>query len=110
MVNVTETKKLTKLNFNGTEIVVNSEDTIIWNQITIETTEGNEFIVKEGDTIQFMIDSGEIKSGMVTKLSGKKENVEISIMPDDGHKESWKVSLIKEGTLKVIKNETEDEE
>lgn len=107
MIKVTETKKLTKLDFNGKEITVNSEDTIVWTQIKVETDE-DELIVNEGDTVQFITDGGELKKGMTTKLSGKKEKAEITIAFDDGHKETWSVCSIKEGTLKVIETVEKD--
>ena len=107
MLNVVETKKLTRLDYNGTEVIVNSEDTIVWNQIKVVTKNG-EIIVNEGDNIKFITDAGEIKQGMTTKLSGKKDKVRITITFEDGHEETWSVCSIKEDTLKVINDEEEE--
>lgn len=104
MINVTETKKLTKLDFNGKEIVVNSEDTEVWVRITIDG-ENNEIILNEGDTIQFVTNNAEIKSGILSKIGGKKEKTKLTISFDDEHKETWGICSIKEGTLKVVDKE-----
>jgi hypothetical protein len=107
VINVTETKKLTKLDFNGKEIVVNSEDTTVWNQIKVESEDG-EFIINEGDTVQFVTNSGEVKQGLAIKLSGKKEKVKIKVAFDDEHDETWGICSIKEDTLKVVGDKEKD--
>lgn len=101
MVSVTETKKLTKLDFNGKEIVVNSEDTVVWNRIKVED-DGSEITVNEGDTIQFTTDSGELKNGIVAKISGKKEKTKIKIAFEDGHDETWSICSIQDNSLKNL--------
>ena len=100
MINVLETKKLTKLDFNGKEIVVNSEDTTVWNQVTIENKD-DEIVLNEGDTVRFTTESGELKEGLVIKLSGKKEKVKIKIAFNDEHEETWGICSIKEGSLEI---------
>ena len=109
MVNVTETKKLTKLDFNGKEIVVNAEDTTVWNQVTIED-DGNEIVVNEGDNIQFITDNGEFKKGLVAKVSGKKEKTRITIAFEDSHEETWSICSIKDKSLKNLSEDEEDKE
>lgn len=104
MINVTETTKLTKLEVNGKEYIVNSEDTTNWTRIKIEN-EDSEFIINEGDTVQFVTNSGEVKQGLAAKLSGQKEKVKIKLVFDDEHSETWGICSIKEGTLKVIDKE-----
>ena len=106
MINVLETKKLTKLDFNGKEIVVNSEDTTVWNQVKFETKD-EEIILDEGNTVRFVTESGEVKEGLVIKLSGKKEKVKITIAFNDEHEETWGICSIKEGSLKILNNDEE---
>lgn len=60
--------------------------------------------VDEGNDIEFVIEStGERKEGRLTKISGKKEKTIFQIIPKGSeHEELWCVSVMADGTLKVI--------
>lgn len=77
----------------------------------VVTSEGNSLRVDEGDKIKFTLDTtGEIVTGLVTKLSGKGDKVKIQIMPYGSQKEEiYNVDVIAEESL-VLDTDAEDKE
>ena len=68
--------------------------------------EGKVVRIDEGDTIQFSIETGEIITGILTKISGKEEKTKLQIVPKGEQKEEiWSIMVISENTLTVIENE-----
>ena len=68
--------------------------------------EGRVIRIDEGDTIQFSIETGEIITGILTKISGKEEKTKLQIIPKEEQKEEiWSIMVISENTLTVIENE-----
>ena len=81
-----------------------------YKSIEIEDKNGDILVAREGDKIEFILEStGEVIKGVVTKFASKDEKLKIQIFNADKNcEEIWSVILIKEGTLKLIE-ETEDE-
>lgn len=102
MINVVDSYKLVKVFIEGKEYIVKAEDTSSWNVIKVKTDEGI-IVANEGDSINFVTESGEVKKGNIVKLSGKKEKTKVKFVTDDGtdHDETWGVTSIKEDTFKV---------
>ena len=68
--------------------------------------EGRVIRIDEGDTIQFSIETGEIITGILTKISGKEEKTKLQIVPNGEQKEEiWSIVVISEDTLTVIEDE-----
>ena len=68
--------------------------------------EGRVIRIDEGDTIQFSIETGEIITGILTKISGKEEKTKLQIVPKGEQKEEiWSIMVISEDTLTVIEDE-----
>ena len=103
MVNVTENYKLMEI--DGEEKKVNTSEA--WNVFEFEY-EDKITTVNEGDTIEFVVESGELKTGVILKASGKGEKTKIKIVPTNTPcEEIWSVMDIQEGTFKVIKKREE---
>jgi translation initiation factor IF-1 len=75
----------------------------VFKSFEVEGKEGT-IRVNEGDKITFCLDSGEFRTGVITKLSGKGEKTKIQILPENAScEEVWSVLVIAEGSLEVIK-------
>lgn len=111
MVNVVDGYKLVGINIDGETKIIKINPSDAWNvfESVVETENGKvKTTVNEGDTIQFVIEDWEIKSGIVNKITGKKEKTKIQIIPTGkDYEEIWSVVSIKEGTLKVLGKEDE---
>lgn len=56
--------------------------------------------IAEGDKIRFCTESGEVKTGTVTKLQGKDDKLKIQMMPQGGQcEEIWMAAVMSEGSL-----------
>ena len=68
--------------------------------------DGKVIRIDEGNTIQFSTETGEIITGILTKISGKGEKTKLQIIPKEEQKEEiWSIMVISENTLTVIENE-----
>jgi len=82
--------------------------TVVLNKFSSIILDGN-LRINEDDTVSFVVDTGEIVSGMVTKICGGKKDRKLQVLPEgESHEEVWALSQIKEGTLKVIRQNTEN--
>ena len=75
---------------------------VILNKFSSIVVDGN-LRINEGDTVSFVVDTGEMVSGVVTKICGGKNDRKLQILPDgEAHEEVWALSQIKENTLTVV--------
>lgn len=110
MLNVLDGYKLINLEIDGEERALRINTSEAWNVLEVEVN-GKTIVVNEGDTISFIVESGEVVEGTVTKLKGKNEKAKIQIAPLGQFKEEiWDVLSIKENSLKVINSKDGYEE
>jgi hypothetical protein len=107
MVNVTKSYKLIELLIDGKVKIIGIDPKDAWSVFEFSFNDET-FVVNEGDIIEFITENGELKTGNILKIKGKKEKTKLQIVPTGmEHEETWSVLSIKEGTFKVI-NKQED--
>jgi hypothetical protein len=75
--------------------------------VEVETTEGA-LRIDEGMKIKFTVETGELISGTLTKISGKGEKTKLQIIPYGAQKEEiWALAVMAEGSLGI--DESDDE-
>lgn len=97
MVEVKDVYKLLDVEDKGVCRVVTKD---AWNVAEVITDKGIEKI-NDGDYISFVVeDTGEQKTGIVKKISGKGGKTKITFVPDgEQHEETWSLGLMKSGSL-----------
>ena len=76
----------------------------IFDSIVVEDDNGKFVTISEGDNIQFTTESGELHTGKVDSFKGKKDKLEIVIVPSGKEcKEVWKIAVMSEGSLTLNK-------
>ncbi len=76
-----------------------------YKSIVVESENGS-ITISEGDKIQFCLESGEIRKGILTKLMGKNEKLKIQILPTEKEcEEIWSVLQMQDGSLKLLEND-----
>ncbi len=81
---------------------------VIINKFSSIILDGN-LRVNEGDSVKFVVDTGESVSGIVTKICGGKNDRKFQILPDgEQHEEVWALMQMAEGTLIVTKTNLEE--
>lgn len=110
MVNVTNNYKLIDLTIDGEEMTLPINTSDAWSVMEVQF-DGKTIVVNENDIVEFIIDStGEIKKGVVTKLKGKGDKTKIQLRPIGlDCEEIWSVISLREGSLKVIGQDVEQE-
>ena len=82
-----------------------------YKSIIILNEEEEKITIAEGDKIQFCLESGEIKRGVVTKLQGKNDKLKIQIVPSGKEcEEIWSVLQMSDGSLKLQDEENKKDE
>jgi hypothetical protein len=110
VVNVVNSYKLIEVTVDGKNSIIPIDTKEAWNVFEFEF-EGETYKVNEGDIVRFITELGEPKQGNLIKISGKKEKTNLQIVPTGyEHKEIWSVLSIKEGTLKILSAEGENED
>jgi hypothetical protein len=90
----------------GENVVIVKENP--YKSIIVEDEDGNNVTISEGDKIQFCLESGLIKKGVVTKFQGKDDKLKIQMMPlKNDCEEIWSVLVMAEGSLKLDNEEGE---
>jgi hypothetical protein len=105
MVNVTSVYKLITLDINGEKktLMINPKEA--WG-VFESVFEDKKLTVNEGNHIEFVNSNGEKKTGYLDKIGGKGSKTKLTIIPDGiDCQETWPVSSIIEGTLKVLDND-----
>lgn len=79
-------------------------ETPCFKSIEVLDVDGNVLRVDEGMKIKFAMESGEVVTGILVKVSGKKpEKTKLQIIPEDGQKEEiYDVSVISSGSLSIL--------
>ena len=77
--------------------------TSAYKSIVVETKDGKELTVSEGMHIEFSVNAGTEKVGILNKISGKEEKTKLQITPDGAQNEEiWLIAVIDEGSLTVV--------
>jgi len=81
-----------------------------YKSIQVETDEGNIVTIKEGDSVEFAVEStAEIIKGIVTKFASKDEKLKVQIFSAEKVCEQiWPVVAMSEGSLKLVDSDNED--
>jgi len=83
---------------------------VIINKFSSIVVEGN-LRINEGDSVSFVVDTGEKVSGILMKICGGKKDRKLQILPDgEQHEEVWALSQVTENTLTVTKTNVQNEE
>ena len=106
MVNVSDNYKLINLEVDGEDRIIQINTSDAWNVMEIQF-EGKTIVINENDTIEFVVDSsGELKTGILTKITGKGDKTKIQVRPLlMDCEEIWSIISIREGSFKVITDE-----
>jgi len=116
MINVADNYKLIELEIDGEMRTERINPSDAWNVFEVVSLEGKKTTIHEGNAIQFVIESGEVITGVLEKIQGKGEKTKLQINPVESEcQQIWSVGSIKEDTLKVIeigedKEEVEEED
>lgn len=71
--------------------------------VVVTDVNGNDLRIDEGKTIKFSNDEGEVVTGILSKIVGKK-TVKFTINPPDTQRqEIWCLDDIAEGSIEIIK-------
>jgi len=110
VLNVTDNYKLIDLEIDGKPRTLKINTSDAWGVMDVQTESGV-VTVNEGDKIEFVTENnGEIVKGIPTKIKGKGEKTNFEFVADGSEcKQVWDVMAIKEGTLKLIKEEKEED-
>lgn len=82
-----------------------------YKSIVVLDEEGERVTIAEGDKIEFCLESGEVKKGIVTKLQGKDDKLKVQMIPQNKEcEEIWPVVVISDGSLKLQEEENDEEE
>jgi len=107
---VDEKYKLIELEIDGNPRTLPINPSDAWNVIECQSEDGEVIKVNEGQKITFTTTNGEIKEGLLTKISGGKKNIELEIIPEGvEYKEIWESNVIMDNSLKVINDEEEED-
>ena len=80
-----------------------------YKSVIVLDEEENPILVSEGDKIEFVLESGEVKKGTVTKLNGKNEKLKIQMLNEEKtHEEIWPIISMAEGSLKLVEETDEN--
>jgi hypothetical protein len=116
MVSVNRNYKLINLEIDGEERTEEIDTKEAWSVMEVEV-DGQNFTVNEGDEIEFLIESGEVVSCVVNKMTGKGAKTNLQIKRFGSMcEEIWSVStmvklrLIKPTDIKPIVENEKDEE
>ena len=82
-----------------------------YKSIIILNEEEEKITISEGDKIQFCLESGEVKRGVVTKFQGKNDKLKIQIVPSGKEcEEIWSLLQMSDGSLRLQDEENKEEE
>ncbi len=82
-----------------------------YKSIQVETDEGNIVTIKEGDSVEFVVEStAEVIKGIVTKFASKDEKLKVQIFSAEKVCEQiWPVVAMSEGSLKLVEDNEDNE-
>lgn len=104
MINVVDNYKKVNMVIDGKERVERLDEKP-WNVVTIEN-EGEKITAEEGDQVEFVVDSGEVISGVLSKITSSNEKTKLQVKLFGSEREQiCPVTSINEGTFKVVKTE-----
>lgn len=84
-------------------------DTNIYKSVIVLDEEESPVLISEGDKIEFALESGDVKKGVLQKLQGKDEKLKLTILPEGKEcQEIWSILVMVDGSLKVV-DDSDDE-
>lgn len=81
-----------------------------YKSIVVLNEDEEKITISEGNKIQFCLESGEVKRGVVTKFQGKNDKLKIQMLPLQKEcEEIWSVLQMVDGSLKLQDEDDEEE-